>query len=66
MTMSRDMTFSCGTRPKVRFVMMLFSHHLAIILHLWMKFVGLQPMKKLHQGRICKSCQDALNSLMGP
>jgi len=47
MTMSQDMTLSRGTGPKVQCVMMFSSFHLALILHLWMRFVGLQPRKEL-------------------
>jgi hypothetical protein len=64
--MSPNMTISCGIGPKTWCVMMLFSFHLALILHLWMKFVGLHPMKELHYGPIYKNWQDASNALMGP
>jgi hypothetical protein len=67
MTMPPDMILSsCGIGPKAQCVAMFISSHLALILHLWMRFVGLQPMKELHQGPICRSYKDALGSLMGP
>jgi hypothetical protein len=36
-----------------------------IDLHLWIKYVGLQPRRELHKGPIYKSCHNASNSLMG-